>query len=807
MTETAQPQHPEHPLVETVAARLAGAALPEPVKELLHTVLDSGSTTAAADDCPSGRVYLDSLSVNGFRGIGPRAHLKLSPRPGVSLVVGRNGSGKSSLADAAEVAFTGAKAHRHGQGATRGGSWRNLHDGGSPRIEVKLAIEGDTNRSTLTRSWSSEEFAASEATFKRPGHGTVSLSEAGWGAALADYRPFLSYVDLDNMISGKPSQRYDTIATILGMGQLSTAHSRLKEQEKILITAEKEVKEALPGLKEALYSLENDDRSVQALVAVDTSGTPDFGIIDGLVAGLPPADGGVLAELRIEAEVQAPDVEKVDEAVHRLRLALADVDDVRGTDAESARLRADLLEKALAHSVRQPDDDICPACGTERAIGPDWYERASHQVTELRREAKTAEDAHDAVRSAARILRNLADRPGRPPRALAGPWEAWASCREITEPVELAGRAEEAAKTLTTACAMVKDRAVKELERRDERWRLLVTRLAAWTEKARDVERNKPRLRDLRKALTWLKSLSAELRARRMERFTNASQRIWESLRQESNVDLTAVSLEGGEKATVRKLVMDASVDGKSASALDVMSQGEQHSLALSLFLPRATTADSPFGFLVIDDPVQSMDPAKVHGLAQVLNEMGRHRQVVVFTHDTRLQKAFTSQELPVSVFQVERAQESRVKVTQVNDPVAQAVADARAIASTPDLPAAAHSHVLPSLCRIALEHALLEAAWIRHHRSGGSEQDLQNAVGDAERFRKVAALALFGDVRRVADVDSEVRRRYGDQAVRLVRQCQNGAHPGGVQISDAHRFVSDVEALAQKVRKPEVGV
>ncbi|MEU8702046.1 hypothetical protein AB0C61_31160 [Streptomyces sp. NPDC048680] len=51
-------------------------------------------------------------------------------------------------------------------------------------------------------------------------------------------------------------------------------------------------------------------------------------------------------------------------------------------------------------------------------------------------------------------------------------------------------------------------------------------------------------------------------------------------------------------------------VDGEEASALGVMSQGEQHSLALSLFLPRAATAYSPFGFVVIADPVQSMDPA-----------------------------------------------------------------------------------------------------------------------------------------------------------------------------------------------------
>ena len=56
------------------------------------------------------------------------------------------------------------------------------------------------------------------------------------------------------------------------------------------------------------------------------------------------------------------------------------------------------------------------------------------------------------------------------------------------------------------------------------------------------------------------------------------------------------------------------------------MSQGELHALGLALFLPRATAAESPFGFVVIDDPVQSIDPAKVDGLARVLSSVAQSR-------------------------------------------------------------------------------------------------------------------------------------------------------------------------------------
>ncbi len=82
---------------------------------------------------------------------------------------------------------------------------------------------------------------------------------------------------------------------------------------------------------------------------------------------------------------------------------------------------------------------------------------------------------------------------------------------------------------------------------------------------------------------------------------------IWELLRTRSSVELEDVTFEG--KATSRKVSLDVTVDGTEGAALGVMSQGELHSLALALFLPRATLEASPFRFLVIDDPVQSMDP------------------------------------------------------------------------------------------------------------------------------------------------------------------------------------------------------
>ena len=116
---------------------------------------------------------------------------------------------------------------------------------------------------------------------------------------------------------------------------------------------------------------------------------------------------------------------------------------------------------------------------------------------------------------------------------------------------------------------------------------------------------------------TWLKAATDDIRNERLSPLADQARTIWAMLRQESNVDLGAIRLAGS--ATQRHVELDVSVDGAAGSALGVMSQGEVNALALSVFLPRATLPASPFRFLVIDDPVQAMDPAKVDGLARVL--------------------------------------------------------------------------------------------------------------------------------------------------------------------------------------------
>jgi len=104
------------------------------------------------------RAYIDSIEAQGFRGIGPRTKLSLTPGPGLTLVVGRNGSGKSSFAEALELLLTGdnqrwssrrTKIWREG--------WRNLHTSEGTRLEARLLIDGEAGPYVVSRTWGADE--------------------------------------------------------------------------------------------------------------------------------------------------------------------------------------------------------------------------------------------------------------------------------------------------------------------------------------------------------------------------------------------------------------------------------------------------------------------------------------------------------------------------------------------------------------------------------------------------------------------------------------------------------------------------
>jgi ABC-type branched-subunit amino acid transport system ATPase component len=338
-----------------------------------------------------------------------------------------------------------------------------------------------------------------------------------------------------------------------------------------------------------------------------------------------------------------------------------------------------------------------------------------------------------------------------------------------------------------------------ELARRDDQWSPLAGELALWCDAAAQARHGAQQVAPLKAARKWLTDATVELREQRLAPLAEASRSIWADLRQESNVDLGAFRLTGTN--TRRQLDLDVTIDGEPGSALGVMSQGEINALALSIFLPRATIDASPFRFLLIDDPVQAMDPAKVDGLAKVLGKVAQQRQVIVFTHDNRLVSAVKDLAIAATIMEVTRKPRSDVEVRECQDAGQQALSDARALTKDANVPTQVAEQVVPGLCRTAAEAAFIDAYWraeLRRGRTRAQIEETLNAPGKNLKMRRVATLALF-DGTENGNVPSRLSS-WGSRWSAAYQALNPGVHQG--HSGDLTYLVDETKAFVAEITR-----
>jgi recombinational DNA repair ATPase RecF/uncharacterized Zn finger protein (UPF0148 family) len=783
------------------------AALIGEVEECLGGKTPSKPAPGPDEASSPVRAYIDSIVVEGFRGIGPRSTLDLTPGPGLTLVVGRNGSGKSSFAEALELLLTGDNQRWSSKRSKiwKDG-WRNLHAPDATRIEAKLLIDGQPGPYLASRQWNaSDTLEAGEATIAHDGKSSP-LSQLGWATPLVTYRPFLSYNELGSMLEEGPSKLFDALASILGLEELVTAADALKEARASRSKIHKKAKDTLKELRASLDA-HGDERAAKCLDALKGSKWK-LDIVENLVAGGAASQTDpAITRLRELTQIQGPNPDRVSELVTKLRSAINDQQSVAGTDADKARRRADILDKALELHRHDGDGD-CPVCGRSSALNEAWHQQAEEQAQELRKEAEAAEQAHHALRQAEQTARAMATPPpaslssteelGVDADAAQVAWNAWHDGATATGE-ELAKHLETQAPDLNLALELLREQAQQKLQAREDLWRPMALALAEWLPSARQVQAETDTIKHLKAAEDWVRTTATAIRNERFQPIKEKVKAIWELLRTRSNVELEDVTFEG--KTTSRKVSLDVTVDGTQGAALGVMSQGELHSLALALFLPRATLDASPFRFLVIDDPVQSMDPARVDGLAKVLGEVANDRQVVVFTHDDRLPDAVRRLSVPAKIIEVLRREGSVVELREVRSPMRQYLDDAFALASTKDLPKIARERVVPPLCRHSLEAVCIDVVRRRRLTRGDSHQSVEELFETHRKLMPRLALALFDDAEKTGEVYKSLKNRVGPWQVDTVKLCNEGAHKG-FPGDDPLSFVRNVEKLAGELVK-----
>jgi energy-coupling factor transporter ATP-binding protein EcfA2 len=749
-------------------------------------------TAETAEPAPVG-AYLSSLTVAGFRGIGPSVKLPLHPGTGLTVIAGRNGSGKSSLAEALEMALTGDSKRWAEKPQVWTSNWRNLHDGSDPMIRLELAQE---RRGVITigLDWADgADVDKHQSWVERPGGGRTEGRDAlGWSAALQLYRPLLSYDELGGLLDGRPSDLYDELHKLLGLQPIVDGQERLARALKTAAQPGVDAKKLLQQVKSVLAGVD-DSRAAEATVLLGKR-PPDLSKIEALVTGATPPDASLAALSRI-AQISWPSWTDVETAAQQLVDAASQV--TAGADREQAILadRAGLLQRALATHDRHGDMD-CPVCG-QGHLDAGWADAARQSLADEQsasREIRAAEAALDTARQSAKGLLSGWSLPALDLPSLSAAQQAVTEWTSIPDgDAELAEHLRARWSALDAALQRLVSEADQAVIERQDAWSPVALELGGWLSLAKAAAAADPQAKLLKSAAEWLKARAGDLRDERIAPLAEEARKIWAQLRQESNVGLAAVRLEGSK--TSRRVELAADVDGAPAGALGVMSQGELHALALALFIPRATSADSPFRFLVLDDPIQAMDPAKVEGFVQVLHQLSEHRQVIVLSHDDRLPEAIRRAELDARLYEISRSSGSVVAVRPGIDPAERYLQDATAIAKDTAVPPATAARIVPSLCRLALEAAAYQRFSDRSRRAGAIWSEVESRWEDAHTLYDRIGLGLFG---KTTDLKPWLYDRPA--AARAIRMCNAGTHEGDVG-GDQEANVRDTRSALRAIR------
>ncbi len=366
----------------------------------------------------------------------------------------------------------------------------------------------------------------------------------------------------------------------------------------------------------------------------------------------------------------------VDALTATLRQVQKDTEQARIT-ARQANARRSLVREALAVLETAGARDgvgTCPLCGNraENLLGhlKDEYERATagdvRRAEDARKTLETqgehlreALTEHDRLtKAAAAIEAQLGKAKADVAAALERPLDLFADPlalvnRDLETIDEALGRTQEAIE----ARREVLDRVEEDLERLDSAVQVIVVE-----EKRRSVEQIRDtlefrRLETLRDDLArWISDVESvklavgrdanEYARRKIE---EAQERIDAGFRLLTNHPaITGLRLQVTADAAGKNLYLFSGPDGRDL--VPILSQGDMNALALAIFLGLSRSGEGAgrLGFVMLDDPSQSLGSAHKRQLVELLNDFLKEKMVIVSTMDRELEEMLRRLIVPV---------------------------------------------------------------------------------------------------------------------------------------------------------------
>ena len=586
------------------------------------------------------RAYLASISVEGFRGIGRPAHLPLEPpQPGLTLIYGTNGSGKSTFVEALDVLLTSNTARFAGRGPEWGSAWANAHRPDRGQIAAEFVVgDQDRRRDTIHRGWTAADLSAA----------TVERGGSLWG-------PIQTIGSLDI------SETIDKFRPILGYGELGPLF-----EESDLADHSENSGNATEFAQHIQARANVRDGTTNALLEFFGNNDDHDALHRTLSAWFRIAAGGL-----------------ADNNADRMRLSSINGDRI-ATLRSPARWNWTEIIWRVRPGSPEATEYVNSVLDVSRPYLPQLADRTREHIVEMFR-------------------RSLKDRP------------RWG---------------------------------LEDHSRWVNRW---VNHFLAYA----------PRV------TPYAEMLLDEIHSARLARFSQCASDFWQKIRPGNDVQFEALSLEQhrvgyGRPTPQLRVSLGLTIDGGRAIERGALSQGELHSLALSIFLPTLMNPESPFGFAVIDDPVQAMDEHAVYGLAEVLLDAAKDLQVIVFTHDKRLIGAvqlLDSDRENHKLINVTRSAGSVVRCEVADHPAEHALKLARIAAARPvddDSWTNVAFH-----CRRAVEHACIAAGQRRLRAANMSPADIEDFLDEQKQHerhstQRLMAIAIWGQASRWEEVRRE---------------------------------------------------
>ncbi|MEU1808174.1 hypothetical protein [Micromonospora aurantiaca (nom. illeg.)] len=724
----------------------AGEDLDEGPQDLLRELAEeytSSDRAKGSGELP-GPWFLRGLEVQGHVGIGeaPLA-LKLPPKPGIVVISAPNGTGKTSAADALRHLLSDGVARKY------------------ELAEANLHYEDRSIQAVVTNGQDDVKISCSgfgAARWQQP-DGTAGPLPEGWKSAYAQFSPVLLYPEIAPVIE-KPDRLHDFLKGGLPLDVLMELLKLVDGVRTEGRTAKGMVEREHSAAFGQLAKLSGAESLVSLVRASGPLPSPEQAAeIRALAAALPRA-------------VRRPNLARIwvvdREAVERLKDALKAVHEARVAVVPGADAAREALEKLVRskgeHLEHLRANDVCPVCGT---TGAGWLPTARTAAERLTNELKALNTAERAADEQWRRLlstafpeplpaetRELLRRKFSDDGEFIDRWEQLSSrvtgLKVHTASKEVLAELFEESEQVGKWYADVRGKIVSEYESAISGTALGGRQIEQWLDSVERQRRACVRgaaADKLGKAVElWIKDTRASLFKPIAEKVTE----YWKELNRDSDLDLTELKLAGGTRQA-GKVSISLAVGGTSVSpgpdAPKVLSTGQRNALALATYLPRATQMESPFRFLVLDDPIHAFDSERVQYLARALVALSESFQIVVLTHDERLWHELRALGKHTRHLRLARLSDpaSTVQVVDVTSPGMGFVEELeRVLAIEEKRPVgseAARTILALTMCRQALDTEIGEWVEVLGRRAGWSGDRITAARDKANNTRKQLGL------------------------------------------------------------------